>query len=194
ICADGTTEPPAIILKGNAYQVNTHVLHHILGYSKKGWTDVEIGVEWIKDFDKCTKAEANRQDCLLIVDGHNSHYTHAFLEYAQKNCIHVLCYLAHTTHIYQGLDVVEFTVLKHCWTEERDRWESRKGEGITKANFITVYGCAHIQALTPDLIHTAFHKTSVWPFNCNVVTNDMMALSKETSCQSNLPNIPSTPI
>lgn len=128
------------------------------------------------------------------MDGHNSHYTRAFLEYARKNRIHVLCYPAHTTHVYQGLDVVVFAVLKHCWTEERDRWESGKGEGITKANFITIYGRAHIRALTPDLIRTAFRKTGIWPFNRNVVTDDMMAPSKETSCQSNLPIIPSTPI
>lgn len=29
-----------------------------LGYSKKGWTNGEIGVEWIKTFDKNTSAKA----------------------------------------------------------------------------------------------------------------------------------------
>ncbi|KIK76196.1 hypothetical protein PAXRUDRAFT_18381 [Paxillus rubicundulus Ve08.2h10] len=117
ICADGTAEPPTIILKGNAYQVKwkqDNPANAFLGYSKKGWTDGEIGVKWIKDFDKHTKVKANRQDHLLIVDGHNLHYTCAFLEYAWKNHIHVLCYPAHTTHVYQGLDVVVFAVLKHC--------------------------------------------------------------------------------
>jgi hypothetical protein len=49
-----------------------------LGYSKKGWTDGEIGVEWIKEFDHLTSADAvpgNLKYCLLLVDGHNSHYT-----------------------------------------------------------------------------------------------------------------------
>ncbi|KAF9226953.1 hypothetical protein BS17DRAFT_635620, partial [Gyrodon lividus] len=75
ICADGTAKPPTVILKGNAYQVKwkqDNSANTFLGYFKKGWTDGEIGVEWIKDFDKCTKEKANRQNHLLIVDGHNS--------------------------------------------------------------------------------------------------------------------------
>jgi hypothetical protein len=31
-----------------------------LGYWKKGWTDGEIGVEWIKQFNYQTKQKANR--------------------------------------------------------------------------------------------------------------------------------------
>jgi hypothetical protein len=106
-------------------------------------------VEWIKEFNKQTKAKANGHDHLLIVDVHNSHYTQGFLQYAHKNHIHILCYSAHTTHIYQGLDVIVFAVLKQCWSEEQDNWEREKGKGITKANFITIYGHAHLHALTP---------------------------------------------
>ncbi|KAG6328433.1 hypothetical protein ID866_10657 [Astraeus odoratus] len=147
ICADDGAEPPAVIFKGNA-----------LGYSKKGWTDGEIGIEWIKEFDKHTKAKANGCDHLLIVDGHNSHYTHGFLD------------------------------------EEHDKWEREKGEGITKRNFVTIYGCAHLWALTPGLIHTAFCKTGVWPFNHDIIGNSTMAPSKETSSKSHLPITPLTPM
>lgn len=120
------------------------------------------------------------------MDGHNSHYTHAFLEYACEHCIHVACYPAHTTHIYQGLNVVIFTVLKRHWSEERDKWEQERGEGITKTNFIMIYGCAHLQALTLDLFCTAFQKTGVWPFNHDVVSDSMMVPSKATSEKSHL--------
>ncbi|KIK36680.1 hypothetical protein CY34DRAFT_26268 [Suillus luteus UH-Slu-Lm8-n1] len=74
-----------IILKGNAYQMKWHQenpANTSIGYSKKGWTDGEIGVEYIKDFDKRTKVKANGWDRLHIVDGHNSHYTLGFLKYA----------------------------------------------------------------------------------------------------------------
>jgi hypothetical protein len=90
-----------------------------LGYSKKGWTDGEIGIEWIKDFNVQTKENANGQVQLLLVDGHNLHYTHGFLEYARLAKIHILCYPAHGTHVYQGLDVVVFAVLKLDWTQEK---------------------------------------------------------------------------
>lgn len=98
-----------------------------------------------------------------------------------------MCYPSHTTHVYQGLDVVVFAVLKKCWSEERDKWEREKGEGITKSNFITIYGQAHLRALTPDLIRMAFRKTGVWPFNPTVISEQMMAPSKETSYQGHLP-------
>jgi hypothetical protein len=53
-----------------------------LGYSKKGWTDGEIGVEWIKESDQKTAAKADGEYHLPLVDGHVSHYTCGFLEYA----------------------------------------------------------------------------------------------------------------
>ncbi|KAF8218535.1 hypothetical protein L208DRAFT_1350477 [Tricholoma matsutake] len=68
--------------------------------------------KWIKQFDKQTHAKAAGRRRLFLVDGHNSHYTCAFLEYACKNQIVVLCYPSHSTHIYQGLDVVIFSILK----------------------------------------------------------------------------------
>ncbi|KAG8216143.1 hypothetical protein J3R82DRAFT_8146, partial [Butyriboletus roseoflavus] len=41
--------------------------------------------------------------------------------------------------------------------------------------------------LTPELIHTAFEKTGVWPFSPDIVTTEMMAPSLETSSKSSLP-------
>lgn len=165
-----------------------------LGYSKKGWTDGEIGVAWIEQFDKETSKKANGEYQLLLVDGHNSHYTHSFLEYARTHQILVLCYPSHTTHIYQGLDVVIFSVLKRHWSEAHDEWKKKTGQLISKTNFLAVYGTAHIKALTQDNILAAFRKTGVWPFNPNVVTKDMLATSKETLCQGSLPTTPPTPI
>ena len=43
----------------NGLQDTAHPYHRI-GYSKKGWTNGEIGVEWVKEFDRHTKAKANR--------------------------------------------------------------------------------------------------------------------------------------
>ena len=61
--------------------------------------------------------------------------------------------------------MVVFAVLKRHWSEERDKWERTKGEGVMKSNFLSIYGWAHLHALTPDLIRTAFRKTGISPFN-----------------------------
>ena len=91
-----------------------------INYQKKGWTNGEIRAEWIKIFEKETAGKANGQYQLLLVDGHNSHYTLAFLLHARLNQIIILCCLAHTTHIYQGLNVVIFAGLKHFLSKEWD--------------------------------------------------------------------------
>lgn len=145
-------------------------------------------------FEKDTRQKANGRTRVLLVDGHNSHYTRAYLEHARAHNIHVLCYPAHSTHVYQGLDVAVFSYLKACWSEERDRWEREKGEKVSKENFLAVYGAAHLRAMKPDIIASAFRKTGIWPFDRDVITTKMMAPSKESSCEGDLPLIPSTPV
>lgn len=165
-----------------------------LGVSPKGWTDGEIGVEWIKIFDKQTREKANGRTRLLLVDGHNSHYTVGLLDYARKHKILVLCYPAHGTHVYQGLDVVIFAVLKRYFSEERDKREHDHGDIVTKSNFLAVYGAAHIRALSHDLVKAAFRETGVWPYNRDVVTKEKLAPSLETAIEVTLPLVPPTPV
>ncbi|EIW58642.1 DDE-domain-containing protein, partial [Trametes versicolor FP-101664 SS1] len=196
ICADGSSIPPAVIYKGEAYQAawkQDNPLNASLGYSKKGYVNGEISAEWIKQFDKHTKEKAAGRRRLLLVDGHNSHYTFEFLDYARKNRIHVLCYPSHSTHVYQGLDVVIFSVLKQHWKRARDTLE-RRGEKVTKATFLSVYGGVHVAALTPANIKAAFRKTGVEPFNPDVITADLMAPSLETSSQGHLPFMQTSPV
>jgi hypothetical protein len=57
----------------------------------------------------------------------------------EKNMILILCYLAHTTHLLQGLDVAVFVVLKRILSGERDHYEQGTRKKISKANFVTVY-------------------------------------------------------
>ena len=133
----------------------THSVYSI-AYSKKGWTNGEIGVRWIKFFDEKTCEKANGQHQLLLVDGHNSHYTWEFLEYACANQVIVVCYPAHTTHLLQGLDVVVFAILKRMLSDEHNCWECETGEMVSKSNFLGIYRWAHLHALTPETIKSAF--------------------------------------
>ncbi|KIO00325.1 hypothetical protein M404DRAFT_16389 [Pisolithus tinctorius Marx 270] len=161
ICADGGSIVPTIIYEGKSFSTNWHqdnTLNALVAHSPKGWTDGAIGRLWIEDFD-------NKTSCLLLVDGHNSHYTKEFLNYARECNIHVLCYPTHATHIYQGLDVIVFSPLKNYWTEAHDNFESSTHQKITKNNFITIYKRACLKALTPETIHSAFRVTGVWPLD-----------------------------
>ncbi|THU89811.1 CENP-B protein, partial [Dendrothele bispora CBS 962.96] len=196
ICADGTATKPTVILKGKAFDVNwkqDNPAEAFLGQSNKGWTDGEIGVEWIQDFHEQTKDKSLGRTRLLLVDGHNSHYTCGFLRFARKNRIHVLCYPAHGTHVYQGLDVVIFAVLKQNWTQERDAYYRQTRQRLTKKNFLKIYGEAHIRTLTKENIKTAFRVTGVIPYDPTIVS-DKLAPSKETSSQGELPATQPSPV
>ena len=118
-----------------------------MGYQKKGYTSGEIGIAWLNNWNKQTKAKAGGQTRLLIVDGHSSHYMLGFLEYAHNNNIVVLCYPSHSTYVYQGLDVIIFSVLKCAWSDKRDRFEAQ-GPAVTKLNFMAVYAKAHTRTFT----------------------------------------------
>ena len=52
----------------------------------------------------------------------------------------------------------------------------------------------HIKTLTPELIRKVFEKTGVAPFNPNVISPEMMALSRETLLEGPLLLIPPTPV
>ena len=58
---------------------------------------------------------------------------------------------------------------------------------INKSKFLSVITNAYVQALTPRNIKTAFRKTGIHPFNPDIITSDMLAPSKETSLEANLP-------
>ena len=141
----------------------------------------------MKIFEEQTQEKANGEYQLLIVDGHNLHYTVAFLLLAHLHLIIILCYPAHGTHIYQGLDIIIFAILKLLLGKECDKLLQDSGKAINKSNFLSVITNAYIQALTPGNIKTAFRKTGIHPFNPDVVTADMLAPSKETSLEENLP-------
>ena len=131
---------------------------------------------------------------MLLVDGHNSHYTLELLEYARENNIVIVCYPAHTTHVLQGLDVVCFGAFKTFWTQETIRFETETGQKVQKENFLTPLASAYIWGFTESTVKKVFKKTGTYPFSRNAITTEMMAPSKETSTQSHLPVKEATPI
>ena len=73
---------------------------------------------------------------LLIVDGHNSHFSMDFLHFCQKNQIELFCLPPHTTHILQPLDVGLFVTLQSYYSRRVEEYLRLTGEAITKRNFL----------------------------------------------------------
>jgi hypothetical protein len=145
-------------------------LSHSIAVSDKGWTDQEIGIDWLRTFNECTGEKAAGHHHLLVVDGHNSHYSLDFISYAREHKIVVLCYPAHTTHVLQGLDVVIFALLKRSFTNHCDKYNQKNTpRKLNKTSFLSVFGLAWLDSVTKAHIITSFHVTGVYPPDSTVI-------------------------
>lgn len=90
--------------------------HWAINHSPNGWTSDEIGVDWPqKHFIPHTTNQTKGKYRLLVLDGHNSHLTPQFDQICAQNNIVPICMPAHTSHLFQPLDVGCFAVLKRSY-------------------------------------------------------------------------------
>jgi len=214
VSATGARAPPLVLFKGKAFMAAwkqnnpleaTYVicLHCWLtvqltvcrlGYSLKGWIDGTITPTWITKFAAQTNTTAAGCPQLLLVDGHASHYSRAFLERARELNIHVLCYPANTTHMYQAVDVSLFGPLKAAFAKACDLFEWTQHEAVSKTNFLGIVGTAVLEAFTPEKICASMADAGTWPINPSVMTPGMLAPSCKSSWQTHMPLPPPTPV
>jgi hypothetical protein len=82
-----------------------------LSVSENVWTNNALGLEWLKHFDRHTKAGQVGAYRLLILDGHKSHLNQNFKDYCLEHKTLTLCMSPHSLHILQPLSVVCFLPL-----------------------------------------------------------------------------------
>ena len=102
--SQGWAIPPFLVVAGknhlaNWYQGRQIPPDWVIALSSNGWTTNEVGVQWIKHFDKHTKSRTIRRYRLLILDSHESHHSVDFELYYQQNSIITLCIPAHSSHL-----------------------------------------------------------------------------------------------
>ena len=166
-----------------------------MGYSQKGYIDGDLLAEWVKHFDRYTKQKAHGRARYIFLDGHLSRIHLPFLQYCRENNIHALCYPSHSTHIYQGLDVIVFSILKRQFSDEMLQYEAQTGMAVNKSNFLSVYTPAHLRAFTEENIKLAFAKTGLCPFNPDAISVTQLKPSIESSTRGDgLPLSPTTPV
>lgn len=155
--------------------------------SSRGYITNEIGVEYIRDFHRQTAhLEGPR---FLFVDGHGSHCTLEFLEFAAAHNIIVISYPPHTTHWLQGLDVACFGPLKIYWSQECDKFWRATGKRVNNDTFLLVYSRARARAFTADTIKSAWRATGLIPFRKDFfhAESDALAPARETSVKGGFP-------
>lgn len=134
ICANGSNVLPTVIFQGQYFlekwkqnnpieavyvwscvvsMLDTDAKTNRYCWSDKGWTDSEIGADWLWYFDEKTRTKLQPgEKYLLLLDDHISHFSKAFIEQVIELNIIVLCYPPHSTHLFKALMSSFFLMLR----------------------------------------------------------------------------------
>ncbi|WP_346962629.1 hypothetical protein, partial [Staphylococcus aureus] len=86
---------------GDREPTSRHTKEYRISMSDNGWTNDDLGFEWLQGmFEKHTSETAGRY-CLLILDGHSSHATANFDHFCMERRIIPLYMPPHSSHLLQ---------------------------------------------------------------------------------------------
>jgi hypothetical protein len=176
ISSGGLYTPAFLILTGELHMARWYRLREldgdtVLSITPSGYSNDQLALDWLKHFNKHTKDRVTGVWRLLIIDGHGSHHTRPFIQYALDHHILPFGLPPHMTHILQPLDVVVFQPLKHYHAEALEMMVRDGVVNITKLEFLGVIQEVRRQAFKESTILSAFRKTGISPFEPNIVLN-----------------------
>jgi hypothetical protein len=170
INAEGWAIQPFIIGAGQYHLANWYQESNLPGdwaiaTSQNGWTDNDIGLEWLKHFDRCTSNRSVGSYRLLILDGHESHHSVDFERYCEEKKIITLCMPPHSSHLLQPLDVGYFNLLKQAYGREIEHLIRCSITHISKTEFFPAFYAAHQATMTERNIRSAFRGAGLVPLD-----------------------------
>jgi hypothetical protein len=179
ICADGSWMDPAVIFEAkgelrDAWLRNVDPQKHQVFFttSASGWSNNDVGLAWLEQvFQRCTKKKARRKYRILILNGHSSHLTRAFIQYCDRHKILLMVFPPHSTHSLQPLDVVVFAPLLTSYSSQLPQYlhASRGLVPVAKADFFLLFWAGYTDSFTRKNILKAFKATGVEPRDVEVV-------------------------
>jgi hypothetical protein len=195
VCGDGSALPPGLIYESANSTIQSSWVegiqsgeHSVLvSSSPTGWTNNNIGLAWLEQvFDRFTKEKAQRKYRLLILDGHGSHVTMAFINYCDQNKILLAVFPPHSTHTLQPLDVVMFKPLSTAYSKELTT-HLHNGQGLSvikKSDFFHLFWKAWVGTFTQELILRSFEVTGISPLQPDVILQRFAKDTPEASDSS----------
>jgi hypothetical protein len=177
INAAGWSVPPFLIFAGQ-YHLSAWYEEDIprdwaIAVSDNGWTNNELGVEWLKHFNAYTKTRVVGARRLLVFDGHKSHHSLEFQELCKENNIYTLCMPPHSSHLLQPLDVGCFSPLKRAYSREVESLIRYYINYITKLEFLPAFKTAFNRSFTPANICSAFRGAGLVPLQPDAVLSKL---------------------
>ena len=178
INAAGWSVPPFLIFAGKYHLSAWYEEAEIprdwaIAVSDNGWTNNELGVDWLKHFDAYTKARTVGARRLLILDGHESHHSLEFQDLCKENNIYTLCMPPHSSHLLQPLDVGCFSPLKRAYSREVESLMRDHINHITKLEFLPAFKAAFDRSFTSTNICSAFRGAGLVPLQPETVLSKL---------------------
>ena len=166
----GYAVPPYIIIAGKNhldswYDESDFPPYWGTGVSQNGWTTNELGLDWIRHFEKSTSLRKLGVYRLLVLDGHESHHSDEFKEYCREHNIVTLCMPPHSSHLLQPLDVGCFGPLKKAYGRQIEDLMRQQITHIAKEDFIPAFRAAFQVSLTEINIQGGFRGAAIVPFD-----------------------------
>jgi hypothetical protein len=168
--ADGYIVSPYFVVKGKhhllpCYQDSRFKPDWRVHPSENGWTTNEIGLDWLKHFDRSTKARTKGVYRLLVLDGHENHHSVDFEEYCKMQSIITLCMPPHSSRFLQPLDIGCFGSLKTSYSKQIEQMMRMQISRITKEDFFDTFAPAFQASITPENIRSGFTAAGLGPLD-----------------------------
>ena len=152
-----------------------------------GWTTNEVGLDWIKHFDRHTAPRTKGKYRLLILDGHESHHSTEFELYCKQHNIITLCMPSHSSHLLQPLDVGCFGPLKQAYGRQVEDLMRMNITHISKLEFLCAFRTAYFASMTDKNIQGGFA-------GAGLVPHDPQRVLLKLDVRLRTPTPPATPV
>lgn len=160
--------------------------------SDSGYSNDEIGVQWLEHFDECTRKKSKGEWRMLIMDGASIHTNEEFVRVCYSKNILPFRLPPHTTHLLQPLNVVCSQLPKHYHSEVTNDKVQNGDYEFSKVEFLARITSVRSQAFSKNTIYESFRQTGLIPFNPEIVMQKLRDLSSPSSVPDLLPT-PHTP-
>jgi hypothetical protein len=178
VCADGWCVPPFVVLKGAVHLASWYSetdlpADWVIRTTPNGWTDNETGLEWIRHFDKHTAARRVGGWRMIVLDGHESHYSAEFERFCKDKNIIPVYMPPHSSHLLQPLDVGLFGPLKRAYGRQVEDLVKAGVNHVSKPEFLVALKAAIPAAMTPENVLGGFRGAGLVPLDPQVVIDKL---------------------
>ncbi|CAF4021304.1 unnamed protein product [Rotaria sp. Silwood1] len=131
-----------------------------------GWINDEVFAFWFINVF-LMEIQSVPRPVLLVLDGHNCHFTVKVIEAARQNDIIIVCLPPHCTHV------------KTSWKKiVSSYFERTHRKTIRKIDHPTLLNKLYNVAFTPRQVVAGFTRTGIWPFDRTVMKDKVVNTSR----------------